>query len=448
MSQPIGTSRSSRLRRPFAHVATLLVILPLFSARVGGQSSGARASYELGAMGIVAVTHASPAMFGEGATDGYLTQPNVMASARRGPFAFAGTLNFEGYTLRRGELNAGIYGEGYVDRRHPHTLVHEVMLSATSPSLKGVRGSLAAGKGFTPYGTDDPMVRPFVKYPVNHHHAQVIERIQVAGALRLGHAARGGTLEHGYFNGDEPVDPFTAPQWSRFGDSHATRVTVMPAAGIELQASRAFVRSPGITQGGAYDHTQTSASLRIDRRRNDNTASGMHHHAMRADSAGHTTRGDRRYLLVEFARTDEGFGSSQVFRFNSVLAEGLVEHRGWGLGLRAERTDRPENERLLDPFRIAAGHIDFQILGITQWTVGTVHVAAPAMSPPGLTFARLTPIVEIARAHPKALRTPTVFVPAEFYGASTLWSMTLGVRMHFGDMRARMGRYGALSAGP
>ena len=384
-------------------------------------------------------------MFGEGATDGYLTQPNVMAGARRGPLAFAGTLNFEGYTLRRGELNAGIYGEGYVDRRHPHTLVHEVMLSATSPSRGGVRGSLAAGKGFTPYGTDDPMVRPFVKYPVNHHHAQIIERVQAIGAIGVGSAGRGAALEQAFFNGDEPVDPFTAPQWSRFGDSHSTRLTVMPRDGIELQVSRAFVRSPGITQGGAYDHTQTSASLRIDRTV-DRTG---HDVAMPGHAAdGHAMTGERRYLLLEVARTDEGFGRERVFRFNSLLAEGLVEHRGWGLALRAERTDRPENERLLDPFRMASGHIDFQILGITRWTIGTVNLSAPAMAPPRMGSIRLTPILEIARARPEALRTPTVFVPEEFYGAGTLWSFTLGLRMHVGSMRARMGRYGVLSPPP
>ena len=73
-----------------------------------------------------------PALLGRDATEGYLTQPNVLGVLRRGPLTLTGTLNFEGYTLRRGELNAGIYGEGYVDRRHPHTLVHEVMLVATS----------------------------------------------------------------------------------------------------------------------------------------------------------------------------------------------------------------------------------------------------------------------------------------------------------------------------
>ncbi len=414
---------------------TVAIMLLLLSARAGGQSSGARVVVELGVMGVGAFTHAAPGVFGKNATEGYFTQPNVMAGARLGPFAITSTINFEGYTLQRGELNAGIYGEGYVDRRHPHTLLHEFMLSAESSTRSGARASLAAGKGFTPFGTDDPMMRPFVKYPANHHHAQIIERVVAIGAMRIGNEHRGMALEHAFFNGDEPVGPFVGPQWSRFGDSRSTRVTLLPMRGLELQASRAFVRSPGIIQGGAFDHTQSSVSLRVDRAKSE--------HAM----PGHRMDGDRRYLLIEFARTDEGFGAERVFRFNSLLAEGLIERKGWGLSLRAERTDRPESERLLDPFRMANGHIDFQIIGITRWSLGTLHLDAPSAVVPSIA-ARVAPYVEIARARPVALRTPAVFVPREFYGAATLWSVTAGLRVHVGTMRHRMGRYGVLASPP
>ncbi len=414
------------------------IVLLLLSARAGGQSSGARVAVELGAMGVGAFTHAAPGVFGQNATEGYFTQPNVMARARRGPFAVTSTINFEGYTLQRGELNAGIYGEGYVDRRHPHTLLHEFMLSAVSPTRRGVRASLAAGKGFTPFGTDDPMMRPFVKYPVNHHHAQIIERVVTIGAVSIGNARRSVVVEHALFNGDEPVGPFVGPQWSRFGDSRTTRVTLLPMRGMEMQASRAFVRSPGIIQGGAFDHTQTSVSLRVDRTKGESAMPGH-------DMPGRDMRGDRRYLMMEFARTDEGFGAERVFRFNSLLAEGLIERKGWGLSLRAERTDRPENERLLDPFRMANGHIDFQIIGITRWSLGTLHLDAPSAVVPSIA-ARVAPYLEIARARPVALRTPAVFVPREFYGATTLWSVTAGLRVHVGTMRHRMGRYGVLAS--
>ena len=398
-------------------------------------------------MGVGVLTRASPAVFGRSATDAYLTQPVVMGGARRGPFALAGTLDLEGYTLRRGELNAGIYGEGYIDRRHPHTLVHELMMSATTPMARRLRGSLAIGKGFTPYGTDDPMMRPLEKFPVNHHHAQIIERAQILGALAVGSATRYASVEHAFFNGDEPVNPFSTPQWHRVGDSRSTRVTLMPMRGVEFQASRAFVRSPGIIQGGAFDHTQSDISLRIARA----DAMSMGHDAnrdMHQDMPMSTSRVTPRYLLLEVARTDEGFGSRRVFRYNSMLAEGSFGVGRWQVAARAERTERPESERLLDPFRIASGHIDFQIIGVTRWTVASAHVDAPSIALHSAERMDLTPFVEASRSVPVALAKPAVFIPRDFYGASALWMVSVGVRVNARvvgqHMRERMGRYGVM----
>ncbi len=222
----------------------------------------------------------------------------------------------------------------------------------------------------------------------------------------------------------------------------------MPRAGVEFQASRAFVRSPGIIQGGAFDHTQTSASVRLaqgalasmpDETVDHAAGHGMDNHAMPAL---------RRYLLIEVARTDEGFGAQRAFRYHSLLVEGLLRYRGWQTALRLERTERPENERLLDPFRIANGHIDFQIIGITRWQVGTAHLATPPVRARHLRGVQFTPYIEIGAARPTAVRRPAVFEPDLFYGGSTLWSLTVGVRMHLGQMRARMGRYGVLDTGP
>ena len=403
--------------------SALTVCMCIISTRARGQeASGAR----LGFMGIGVATTANPALFGKRYTEAYLTQPNVMGDLWRGPLRLTGTLNFEGYTLARGELNAGIYGESYVDRRHPHTLVHEAMLSLRTPKARGVRASLSAGKGFTPYGTDDPMMRPLVKYPVNHHHAQIIERVVAVGALSYGDpiSGRGAALEYGVFNGDEPLSPFTGPRWSRFGDSHAARLTVSPRSGIEAQVSRAFVKSPGIVQGGAFDHTQTSASVRY--------------------------AGSRAYGLVEVARTDEGTSAERAFRYESALAEGSATWRGAVLAARMESTERPESERLLDPFRTANGHIDFQIIGVTRWRIATVAITAPALSVGrfrGSSLSRLAPFIEVARANAVARRRPAVFEPSEFYGNSTQWSFSAGLRMHVGTMRTRMGRYGVLDAG-
>ncbi len=367
-------------------------------------------------MGTGLLTTANPALLGRRYTEGYLTQPNLMGDATVGPVRFTGTLNFEGYTLRRGELNAGIYGEGYADRRHPHTLVHEAMLALATPTRAGFRLTVAGGKGFTPYGTDDPMMRPFVKYPVNHHHAQILERVQLLGAVQFARGDRSVTVEQGWFNGDEPVGPFTGPQWSRVGDSRSTRLTVAPHRAIEWQVSRAFVRSPGLIQGGAFDHNQLSSSLRYD-------------------------VPDKRYALLEIARTDESLGAQRVFRFASALVETSMVHRGWAFSGRAERTDRPESERLLDLFRIPNGHVDFQLVGVTRWSIGTVQLAAPRTGIPRLRSTHVTPFVEVARATARALRTPAVFVPAEFYGSDTQWSVSVGARIHVGTMRRRMGHY-------
>jgi hypothetical protein len=417
----IGTQRLPVMPLCVAFMAACVPITPA-SLRAQGaaphhaaaDSSASRA--HLGAMAVGLLTTANPALLGRRYTEGYLTQPNVMGDVAFGPLRFTGTLNVEGYTLRRGELNAGMYGEGYADRRHPHTLVHEAMVSVATPPRGGVRVTLAGGKGFTPYGTDDPMMRPFVKYPVNHHHAQIIERVLVMGALQVARGDRSVTIEQSWFNGDEPVGPFTGPQWSRVGDSRSTRLTVAPMRSLEAQVSSAFVRSPGLTQGGAFDHWQRSGSVRYD-------------------------VPNQRYVLVEVARTDESLGRQRVFRFASTLVESSMMHRGWALSARAERTDRPESERLLDLFRIPTGHADFQLVGITRWSIGTMQLAAPGMGLPRLRGTHVTPFVEVARATARPVRTPAVFVPAEFYGSATQWSLSLGARVHAGSMRRRMGRY-------
>jgi len=405
-------------RTLFGVIALLAASVPAVSRaqHIAHVAPGDSSRAHVGAMATGLLTTANPALLGRRYTEGYLTQPNVLGDAAWGALHVTGTLNFEGYTLRRGELNAGMYGEGYADRRHPHTLVHEAMLAVGTPSRAGFRATLAGGKGFTPYGTDDPMMRPFVKYPVNHHHAQIIERVLVLGALQFARGDRSITIEQGWFNGDEPVGPFTGPQWARVGDSRSTRLTVAPFRSLEAQASSAFVRSPGLTQGGAFDHRQLSASLRYD-------------------------VPDKRYALIEIARTDESLGTQRVFRFASTLVESSIMHRGWAVSARAERTERPESERLLDLFRTPNGHGDFQLVGITRWSIGTVQLAAPGTGIPGVRGTHVTPFVEVARATARAQLSPAVFVPAEFYGSATQWSLSLGARIHAGTMRRRMGRY-------
>lgn len=410
---------------------------------VAWTQTAARTDHEVGAMATGTLTTVSPAIAGRRITEGYLTQPNLMGAltllaARHATVRATGTLNFEGYTLRRGELTAGSYGEGYVDRRHPHTLVHEAMVATVFAPDARAHLSLAAGKGFVPYGTDDPMMRPFAKYPVNHHHAQLLERVQgiaavqgVAGAYRL-------TVEQSWFNGDEPVGPFTGPQWGRVGDSYASRLTVQQDAllggALEAQVSRAVVRSPGITQGGAFDHVQWSGSVRWQAPSGNTHA----HHGM---TQAVSSRPRLSYAMAELARTDETLSGTRAFRFESALAEAAGEWAQWRVAARVERTERPEPERLLDPFRTPSGHIDFQIVGVTRWTVTTVRFDTPGWS---RHTTMLVPFAEVAYATARARRQPAVFEPAAFYGRAQQWHLSVGARLHVGTMRSRMGRYGVL----
>src|SRR5438477_3681172 len=118
--------------------------------------SAAISQASIGAQGMLIVTRASPAIANHPLTEGYLTQPMEMGSlsSANGHFSLEGMLDLEGLTLKRGELDAGISGEGYVDRRHPHTYVHELVATAAG-AFAATRYSLALGKGFVPFGTDD-----------------------------------------------------------------------------------------------------------------------------------------------------------------------------------------------------------------------------------------------------------------------------------------------------
>jgi hypothetical protein len=410
----------------------------------------AHAGHRLSVQAVGMVTRAAAAIDGRTLTEGYLTQPVAMAHAR--PFGarvrLTGTLNLEPLTLGRGQLNAGTYGEGYVDRRHPHTLVHEAVAALVGRPLgaRGPQASLAAGKGFVAFGTDDPMMRPFALFPVNHHLAQLLERWTAIGGVR----APGAMLEASLFGGDEPAGPWAWPQLARFGDSWAVRATLRPtdvarvAAGVpgalELVGSVARVASPENPTGDGLDQRKASAALRWAR----GAALGP---------AGLGDRGAGEYLLVEWARTDEHLGSRRAFRYASVLAEGAVRRAapfgGVELAVRAERTARPEEERLLDPFRTIRPHYEQHVLGITEWRSLTAALTAQ-LAPGALGLGggasrvvpRLAPFVEVARTRPRALVTPSAFEPALFYGRRVPWSVSAGVRVGAGTPHRRMGRYG------
>jgi hypothetical protein len=394
------------------------LLFPLTAGAQGGHHSSEKI-FEIGAQAIGVVTRVSPAIQGRALTEGYLTQPMIMAQLDpwRGLLSLKGTLNLEGATIERGELNAGILGEGYIDRRHPHTYLHELVLtSMRSFGGDGTSGvSLTVGKGFAPFGTDDPMARPFEKYPINHHLAQILERAVAIGALRAG----SWMLEGGAFNGDEPTGPGDTPNRNRYWDSWSGRVTFIPWPQGEFQTSYARVRSPENPDGGGADQRKHSASVRLE----DAQHSG--------------------YALFEWAHTADYAGSARTFAFTSLLAETWARYDRLNGGLRLERTERPDEERLADPFRTQIPATDLSIGGRSRWTIVTARVAVAALSARAFT---IEPFAEVARAKVSETLRPSGFEPSQFYGSDRIWSVSVGAKLAFGMSHMRMGRYGAAIA--
>ena len=363
-------------------------------------------------------------------TEGYVTRPVVSLAASSACDVVSGhlELNLEGLTLLRGELNPGIYGEGYYDRRHPHTLFHDAVatMRTSGDASSRARMSVTAGRGFAPFGTDDPMSRPFLKFPTNHHLAQLLERVVAIGAVGIPIDRRADlAIEAGLFNGDDPIGPFAAPQWRRFSDSWSTRATIAvrrSASAIEVQGSYADVRSPDIPRGGGLDQRKTSVSARLEDR-----SSPL-----------------QRYVLAEFATTSVYDGATPAFEYSTWLAEGSLRRGRRELALRVERTDRPEDERQLDPFRSPRPPHDFMNLGITRWSTASTRLSDSSTPLLAGVKVSLTSFVEAAIASPRQRLTGSLFDPQSFYGRSRIWTVTIGARFGIGSTaHARMGRYGA-----
>lgn len=368
----------------------------------------------LGANGVLLYTRADPVPFNRALGEVRLVQPTIMAhaGALSNRLRFVGTLDLEGLTIPNGELTPGGWGEGFIDRRHPHTYVHELMLSGLTGSSPDLMFSISAGKGFVPFGTDDPMSRPVLRYPVNHHLAQILERAVLIGGAGAGPFA----LELALFNGDEPESPGQWPNLRRLGDSWSGRLTALPAAGLELQGSYAKVRSPEHRPGSGTDQHKWSLSARWEER----------------------IAGSPAYGLVEWARTAEAEG---FFVFRSFLAEGAWSRGPSRLHYRFERTERPEEERTLSPFRSVRPHLENSIHGITRWTLHTLGYGYHLES--GSPSLRIQPFAEVTHGR-MAEVVGGLFDIRSFYGKNSFWSMSLGVRLSSGMRMHRMGRYGVV----
>ncbi len=368
-------------------------------------SWGAQATLELVATNLVP---------GGGGGDRSLTEARIVmpvgmlhAAALGGRVRVLAAAHLEKYTIPNGELAPGNWGESFTDRRHPHTLAHELML-VTSDLLGNVDGRvnlfLAVGKGFVPFGTDDPMSRPAVRFPVNHHLSQILERAVVLAGVRAGPA----TLEGAVFNGDEPVAPGSWPAWDRFGDSWAAQLTLVPLPGLEAQGSLALVQAPENRPGAGPDDRKASASARYER--------------------------GPWYGQLEWARTATAGGA---FVFHSLLAEAALTMPGHRPYVRIERSERPEEERVFgNPFRTRRPLFENSIFGITRWTVVTGGDAVEVLRNP----LRGAPFVEVSWIG-IARTGGGVFDPTVFYGRTQSASIAVGIRFAAGMRMHRMGRY-------
>jgi hypothetical protein len=400
------------------------VLLCTQSTGSAGQSDSQapKTVFHVSAYAVPALTRATPTAERQSFTEAYLTQAMLMAGLSRGAFSLATTLNFEGLTMERGELATGAHGEGYVDRRHPHTYLHE-LIAAVEHRGGRLSASLSAGRGFAPFGSDDPMARPFQKYPVNHHLAQILERVVAVGAVRRGPL----TLEGALFNGDEPTSASSTPIYEHFGDSWAARVIWTPALAtgtpLELTASHAAVESPEVAFGGGLNHAKYSATARWNQASADR----------------------RRYALAEWAKTDAEtpFGRP-AGSYQSWLLEAAFCRGGPRFATRLERTDRPEEERLENPFRSPVPAHDYSVHGVTRWTTATVSLSTMT----GIHSVVARPFVEIALGAPRALNAGSAFEPRSFYGSGTVWMISAGARLSVGMMHDRMGRYGVVPGAP
>lgn len=347
-------------------------------------------------------------------TEFYLTQPAVMFNIEspRSAVSLRTTLNFEGLTQENGELTYGGWGEGFIDKRHPHTLLHEAMLSVNLWDAGDVAASISAGKGFAPYGTGDPMARPGVKYPTNHHLSQVLERWTVNGVVLW----RGWSLEAGLFGGGEPEGPYDLSNIESFGDSWSLRTAQRFGAGFgpgaewEVSASYASVREEH--HGVGEITILRNVALR---------------HAGARPWGG-------LYGLVELSDSEDEDGEG----FFSALAEARAAIGAHQPYARVELATRPEYARLGNGDDFFRYDHDAHAIGATRWLIPVIGYGYTASSYP----VSARPFVEAQYNRVSAERGG--IQPAALFGTDRFWSLSLGVRMFFGGDPMRMGSYGVL----
>lgn len=350
------------------------------------------------------------------ATEWYLTQPAIMTHLEGFDqrIVLHTTVNFEGLVQENGELNYGGWGEGFIDKRHPHTLLHEVMLSYNIFDLGRSQLSLSGGKGFAPFGTPDPMSRPVVKYPTNHHLSQILERWTLNAVWRWDR----WSVEAGLFGGEEPSGPYDFSNIESFGDSWSARLT----------------RRWG-TGSGSDSEWEASASL------------------ARVKEIAHTTQEERTWLWNAALRPSLTIGSAHVYGlleasasyledhedFFSVLGEARFDQNGHQPYARVEYASRPEYHREAesgDGFFRYEDHDDPE--GSTRWLITTLAYAYELTGTPWS-------IRPFAEAQFNQVRGDRGGIAAtDLYGSTSFWSFTIGARIYLIGGPMRMGSYGVL----
>jgi hypothetical protein len=348
-------------------------------------------------------------------TESYLTQPAAMVNVE-GPgsrVVFRGTLNLEALTQPQGEYTLGGWGEGFIDRRHPHTVLHEAMLSLNLWEVAGGSASLSAGKGFAAYGTDDPMSRPVAKYPTNHHLSQLLERWTLNGAWLGG----GWSVEAAVFGGGEPDGPWDLGNVSSFGNSFSARLGrrfggTGTTAPWELTASYGSVAE---THDGVRERTALyNAAVRHSR----------------------PYRFGGVYALAEASLAEPGDGGELW----SLLAETQVRiarHRPY---YRLEYAVRPEYAR--EGGAGTGGFFrydhDAAPIGATRWLIQSLGYEFD-LSGGGVATR---PYAEVQHHHVSAERGEVD--PRLLFGSDGFWTVSAGFRLFFGGGPMRMGSYGVL----
>ncbi len=346
----------------------------------------------------------------------YLTQPALMFNVESpgSRAVLRATINLEGLTQPQGEVTYGAWGEGFIDKRHPHTYLHELMLSLNLSGDENAGWSVSAGKGFAPYGTDDPMMRPVLKYPTNHHLSQILERWTVSTAW----TRKQWSIEAGVFGGNEPTSPTDLSNIESFGNSWSARVTHRVGSGVMGAWPWEFAASFGRVQED-HDAETTITNLYNLAIRHERDHGSFHAYGLFEASLSNPNHGDGYF---------------------SILAEGSLQRGRHKPYARIEIANRPEFPREGPPdsegfFRY--DHDD-EAVGSTRWLIVTAgHGVTISTLPVGV-----RPFIE-AQYNRVTANSGPVF-PSAMFGRTSFWSVSAGFRVFLGGDPMRMGAYGVL----